>query len=60
MDRRPTKPVVVSSDAVKAMGRKNIRASARLAGREVPEGLSRSAAVERYIAEHSGATGENM
>jgi hypothetical protein len=53
---RPTKPVVVSAAAVRAMGRRNIRASARLAGREVPEGHLRSAAVAKFLAEHSSGS----
>lgn len=50
----------MSPEAVKAMGRKNIRASARLEGHEVPEGHVRSTAVERYLAELSlRAAGED-
>ena len=45
------KMVTVTAAAIKTMGRKNTKASARLEGREVPSGFVRSPAVERYIAE---------
>ena len=38
------------------MAVKNTKASARLEGREVPEGHVRSQAVEQYIAEHTSKT----
>ena len=44
------KRVTVSPSAVKAMARKHTKASARLEGREVPDGHIRSESVERYIA----------
>ena len=43
----------VSPAALSAMAVKNTKASARLEGREVPEGHVRSQAVEQYIAEHT-------
>ena len=46
----------VSPAALRAMAVKNTKASARLEGREVPEGHVRSQAVEQYIAEHTSKT----
>jgi hypothetical protein len=43
------KRVVVSLAAVKAAGRRNTRASARLEGHEVPPDHPRSPAVERFL-----------
>jgi antitoxin VapB len=40
----------VSDAALKAAGRRNTKASARLEGRELPADHVRSAAVERYLA----------
>lgn len=42
---------VVTDAALKAAGRRNTRASARLEGREVPEEHVRSAAAEKYLAD---------
>lgn len=42
---------VVTDAALKAAGRRSTRASARLEGREVPEGHVRSAAAEEYLAD---------
>lgn len=47
------KRVVVSVEAIKASGRRLTKASAKLEGREVPEGHVRSAAVEQYIADRA-------
>jgi hypothetical protein len=47
------KRVTVTAAAISAMIVKNTKASARLEGREVPEGHVRSPAVERYIAEQA-------
>lgn len=43
----------VSPAALPAMAVKNTKASARLEGREVPEGHVRSQAVAQYIVEHT-------
>jgi hypothetical protein len=45
------KRVVVSPESVKAAGRRSTKASAKLAGQEVPEGHIRSPAVDAYLAE---------
>jgi antitoxin VapB len=45
------KTITVTAAAIKAMARRNTKASARLEGREVPADFVRSPAVERYIAE---------
>lgn len=47
------KRIVVTAEAVKAAGRRSTKASAKLAGHEVPEGHIRSSAVDAYIAEVS-------
>lgn len=47
------KRVVVSAESVKAAGRRSTKASAKLAGHEVPEGHIRSPAVDAYLAEVS-------
>jgi antitoxin VapB len=43
----------VTAAAIRAMVIENTKASARLEGRQVPEGHVRSPAVERYIAERT-------
>ena len=45
------KNVVVDSEAVKRAGRRSTKASALLAGREVPVGHERSLAVQQFIDE---------
>lgn len=45
------KRVVVSGEALKAAGRRSTKASAKLEGRDVPEGHVRSAAVDKYLAD---------
>lgn len=45
------KRIVVSAESLKAAGRRSTKASAKLAGQEVPEGHIRSPAVDAYIAE---------
>lgn len=47
------KRVVVSAESVKAAGRRSTKASAKLAGHEVPEGHIRSPAVDAYLAQVS-------
>lgn len=47
------KRVVVSAESVKAAGRRSTKASAKLAGHEVPEGHIRSPAVDAYLAQLS-------
>jgi antitoxin VapB len=48
----------VTPAAIKAMARRNTKASARLEGREVPPNFVRSPAVEQYIAERSSGTSD--
>lgn len=50
MERRTPKKVVVSKAAVKKAGMRAMKASAKLEGRVVPAGYSRSATVRAYIA----------
>lgn len=50
MERRTPKKVVVSKAAVKKAGVRATKASAKLEGRVVPAGYSRSASVKAYIA----------
>lgn len=47
------KRVVVSAESLKAAGRRSTKASAKLAGHEVPEGHIRLPAIDAYIAEVS-------
>lgn len=46
---RRTKSVTVSDSAIKRMIARNTKASARLEGREVPDGHTRSQAVQDYL-----------
>lgn len=46
---RRTKRVTVSDSAIKRMTTRNTKASARLEGREVPDGHTRSKAVQDYL-----------
>ncbi|WP_164478745.1 hypothetical protein [Mycolicibacterium stellerae] len=50
MERNTPKKVVVSTAAVKKAGMRATKASAKLAGRVVPAGHRRSAAVKAYLA----------
>lgn len=50
VERRTPKKVVVSKAAVKKAGVRATKASAKLEGRVVPSGYSRSARVKAYIA----------
>lgn len=49
MEHQTPKKVVVSKDAVTASARRATKTSAKLEGRVVPAGHSRSAAVQAYI-----------
>ena len=51
MQGRTPKKVVVSRAALKRAGERSTKASAKLAGRELPPGYKRSEAVAAFLAE---------